>query len=188
MKADAPGPGGNGSRSRIAQALALLGLVAYLLVTFSRLAVFPPVGEDEPWIAAAPYKLATQGVFGSDLFTGYYGLERHQYEQMPVFPLMQAVMFKLFGVGVLQMRMLPALCGFFLLLAVFAVGRQTGGDRVAALAVWLMLVVRVAGDGDSTGILLLDRARINRYDIAVPVFGLMALWAFNTAERCRTQR
>jgi len=24
-------------------------------------------------------------VFGSDLFTGYYGMERHQYEQMPLF-------------------------------------------------------------------------------------------------------
>jgi 4-amino-4-deoxy-L-arabinose transferase-like glycosyltransferase len=167
--------------------LALLGLVAYLLVTFNRLTVFPPVGEDEPWIAAAPYKLATQGVFGSDLFSGYYGLERHQYEQMPVFPLMQAVIFKLFGVGVLQMRMLPALCGFLLLLAVFAVGRQAGGDRVGALALLLMLVVRVAGDGDSTGILLLDRARINRYDIAVPVFGLAALWAFNGAESRRSQ-
>jgi len=174
--------------SRTAQTVALLGLLAYVLVTLNRLAVFPPVGEDEPWIAAAPYKLATQGVFGSDLFTGYYGMERHQYEQMPVFPLMQAVIFKLFGVGALQMRMLPAACGFLLLLAVFAVGRQAGGDRVGALALLLMLVVRVAADGDSTGILLLDRARINRYDIAVPMFGLAALWAFNHAERHRSQK
>jgi len=171
--------------TRWPQIVALFGLLAYLLVSLNRLAVFPPLGEDESWIAAAPYKLATQGVLGSDLFTGYYGMERHHYEQMPVFPLVQAAVFKLFGVGVLQMRVLPVACGFVLLLAVFAVGRQVGGDRVGALALILMLILRVAAGGDGTGILLLDRARINRYDIAVPVFGLLALWAFNRAERDR---
>ena len=51
--------------TRWPQLVALIGLLAYLRVTFDHLAVFPPVGQDEPWIAAAPYKLATQGVFGS---------------------------------------------------------------------------------------------------------------------------
>ena len=49
-----------------------------------------------------------------------------------------------------------------------------------------MLVLRVAAGRDGTGILLLDSARINRYDIGVPVFGLMALMAFNRAERDRS--
>ena len=167
------------------RALLLLGLIAYLFATLPRLSVFPPVGEDEPWIAAAAYKLATQGVFGSDLFTGYYGMERHQFEQMPLFPLMQAGLFRLFGVGVAQMRALPVACGFILLLAVFAVGRQLGGDRVGVLAVVLMVGLRVAQGSGATGILLLDQARINRYDIAVPVFGLFALWTFDRGERDR---
>ena len=175
------------SVTRWPQLVALVGLLAYLLVTLNRLAVFPPVGQDEPWIAAAPYKLATQGVFGSDLFRGYYGMERHQYEQMPVFPLMEAAVFKLFGVGTIQMRVLSVACGFLLLVMVLAVGSQVGGGRVGALALLLMLSVRVAAGGDGTGILLLDRARINRYDIAVPVFGLFALWTFNRAERHRSQ-
>jgi 4-amino-4-deoxy-L-arabinose transferase-like glycosyltransferase len=114
-------------------------------------------------------------------------MERHQYEEMPVFPLMEAAVFKMFGVGTIQMRLLPVACGFLLLVSVFAVGRQVGGDRVGALALLLMLSARVAAGGDGTGILLLDRARINRYDIAVPVFGLFALWTFNHAERHRRQ-
>ncbi|HMF96293.1 MAG TPA: glycosyltransferase family 39 protein [Vicinamibacterales bacterium] len=166
-------------------AIVLLGLIAYLLATVPRLTVFPPIGEDEPWIAAAPYKLATEGVLGSDLFTGYYGMERHLFEQMPLFPLMQAGLFRLFGVGVAQMRALPVACGLLLLSAVFAVGRQLGGDRVGTLAVVLMIALRMTDGGDSTGILLLDRARINRYDIAVPVFALLALFSFNHAERDR---
>jgi 4-amino-4-deoxy-L-arabinose transferase-like glycosyltransferase len=172
--------------TRWPQTVALLGLLAYLFVSLDHLAVFPPVGQDEPWIAAAPYKLATQGILGSDLFTGYYGMERHHYEQMPIFPLVQGAIFKLFGVGVTQMRALPVACGFLLLLTVFAIGRQAGDDRVGTLALILMLILRVAAGDDSTGILLLDRARINRYDIAVPVFGLLALWAFNRATRDRS--
>ena len=162
-----------------------LALAGYLLISLPGLTVFPPVGEDEAWIAAAPYKLATQGVLGSDLFTGYYGMERHLFEHMPLFPLMQAGVFRLFGVGVAQMRALPLVCGLALLVVVFAVGRQIGGDRVGALAVVLMLLLRVADGDGQTGILVLDRARINRYDIAVPVFSLLALLTFNRAERDR---
>jgi 4-amino-4-deoxy-L-arabinose transferase-like glycosyltransferase len=150
-------------------------------VSLAYLEVFPAVGEDEPWIAAAPYKLATEGVYGSDLFAGYYGVERHNYQHMPLYPLLQAAVFKVFGVGVFQMRMLPVLFGFFLILVVFAAGRVVGGTRVGALAAVLMCVQRIGSN--ETGILLLDRARINRYDIAVPVFALLGWLAFERAQR-----
>lgn len=166
-------------------AVVLAGLLVYLFVSFSDLTVYPPVGEDEPWIAAAPYKLASEGVYGSDLFAGYYGVERHNYQHMPLYPLVQASIFRLFGVGVLQMRILPVACGFLLLLVTFLVGRQVGGGRLGALAVVLLVALRVMDGSDGTGILLLDRARVNRYDIAVPVFGLLALAALNRAESAR---
>jgi len=166
-------------------ARAVLGACAivYLAVSLDHLGVFPAVGEDEPWIAAAPYKLATEGVYGSDLFAGYYGVERHNYQHMPLYPLLQAGVFKVAGVGVFQMRLLPVLFGLALLVVVFIVGRALGDERVGALAAVLLITLRVADGGDATGILLLDRARINRYDIAVPVFGLLALWAFARAGR-----
>ena len=143
------------------------------------------MGQDEPWIAAAPYKLATSGILGSDLFTGYYGMEHHHLQHMPVYPLAQAAIFRIFGAGVIQMRALPVACGLLLLAAVFLVGSQTGDERVGAIALTLMLVLRIAEGGQQTGVLLLDSARINRYDILVPVFGLLALWTFNRAERDR---
>jgi len=166
--------------------LAALGI--YIFLSFERLGSFPPVGEDEPWIAAAPFKLVTQGTYGSDLFAGYYGLERHNFEHMPLYPLMQAAVFRLIGVGVVPMRVLPVACGFCLLLAIAVVGRQVGGDRVAAGAVALMIVLRIADGGDRSGILLLDQARVNRYDIAVPVFALLALWTFNRASNEKSAR
>ena len=164
-----------GTRVSTRSAVLLLAASAYLALTLPYLSVFPPVGEDEPWIAAAPYKLATQGVYGSDLFAGYYGADRHNYQHMPLYPLLQAAVFKALGAGVWQMRLLPVAFGLALLVVTFLVGERMGGVRVGTLAVILMLGLRIGSDGPETGVLLLDRARINRYDIAVPVFGLVAL-------------
>lgn len=161
--------------------LAAIIVVVYVLASLDHLAVFPPVGQDEPWIAAAPYKLATEGIYGSDLFAGYYGSEAHLY-QMPVYSLLQAGVFEVAGLGVVQMRVLPVAFGLLLLGLVFAVGRQLGGNRVGLLAMLLLVGVRLAMGWDETGIPLLDIARVNRYDIAVPVFGLAAFWTFHWAE------
>lgn len=157
-------------------------------MSLDHLAVFPPVGEDEPWIAAAPYKLATEGVYGSDLFTGYYGVERHNYQHMPLYPLAQAAVFKMLGVGVFQMRLLPVAFGLALLVVVYLVGSRVGDERVGAAAVVLLLGLRLTGGDEGTGMLLLDRARLNRYDIAVPVFGLLAFLALLRAERTGGRR
>jgi 4-amino-4-deoxy-L-arabinose transferase-like glycosyltransferase len=155
--------------------------LVYLVVTLDGLAVFPPVGQDEPWIAAAPYKLATEGVYGSDLFAGYYGVDRHNYQHPPLFPLLEALVFRAAGVGVYQMRFLPVAFGALLLAATFLVGSQAGGTRTGLLAAVLLLALRLGAGHDETGVPLLDSGRINRYDIAVPVFGLLALSVFNRA-------
>jgi len=170
--------------NRSAWGLALIIGAVYLLVSVDHLHVFPPVGEDEPWIAAAPYKLATQGVYGSDLFAGYYGSEEHLY-QMPVYSLLLAGVFKVAGLGVVQMRILPVTFGLLLLMLVFVVGCQLGGHRLGVLAMLLIMGLRLAVGWDETGIPLLDIARVNRYDIAVPVFGLAAFWMFHRAEERR---
>lgn len=176
------------SSSSAAHAIVVTSAIVFLVVTLDHLSVFPAVGEDEPWIAAAPYKLAVQGVYGSDLFAGYYGSERHNYQHMPLYPLLEAGIFKIAGVGVVQMRLLSVLCGLALIGVVFLVGSEIRDARVGAAAVVLMLVWRIAVYGDATGILLLDRARINRYDIAVPVFGLLAFWTFLRAQRTGESR
>jgi hypothetical protein len=45
-----------------------LAIAAFIAVSLRHLDVVPPVYEDEPWQASTGYKLATKGVFGSDLF------------------------------------------------------------------------------------------------------------------------
>jgi 4-amino-4-deoxy-L-arabinose transferase-like glycosyltransferase len=172
-------PGWSGQRYwRDGKGVLLSCAAVFLALSLDHLGVFPAVDEDEPWIAAAPYKLATQGVYGSDLFAGYYGVDRHNYQHLPLYPLLQAGLFRLIGVGVFEMRLLSVLFGLALICVVFLVGSRIADWRVGALAVVVMMVLRISTGGDATGILLLDRARINRYDIAVPVFALLAFWAF----------
>jgi 4-amino-4-deoxy-L-arabinose transferase-like glycosyltransferase len=158
-----------------------VAVAAFLALCIPRLDSYPLVGEDEPWIAAAPAKLASEGVLGNDLFAGYYGMERHHLQHMPVYPLLQAGIFKLLGIGVWQMRILPVVFGAVLLVVVFLVGAQLGDRRAGLIAIAILLFLRTTEHVSGSGILLLDRARVNRYDIAVPVFGLLSLWMFNRA-------
>jgi 4-amino-4-deoxy-L-arabinose transferase-like glycosyltransferase len=157
-------------------------LLAYAAILADRPTLSPPIGQDEPWIASVAAKLASQGVYGSDLFAGYYGMEQRYYDFMPAYPLLLAGVFGLAGVGVPQMRLLPALCGALVLLLTMAVGGRVGGWRVAALAGALMLALRPAVRAGQLGIPLLDTARVGRYDVAVPLFGLLALWVFLRAQ------
>ena len=50
-------------------ALAAL-MTLYLAVSLTNLAIVPPIHEDEAWQASVGWKLATEGVFGSDMFAG----------------------------------------------------------------------------------------------------------------------
>jgi len=115
----------------------------YLAITLFGLGRYPIVGQDEPWIAAPAYKLASEGILGSDLFAGYHGMERHHFVHMPVYAVIEAAVFRAAGVGVVQMRVLSVLFGLVLLLLAHAVGPKVGGVRVASLAVVLMVVHRL---------------------------------------------
>lgn len=168
-------------------ALAAL-LLAYAAIIAHRPTLAPPVGQDEPWIASVAFKLATRGVYGSDVFAGYYGMEHHYYDFMPVYPLLLAGVFELAGVGLAQVRLLPALCGALVLALTFAVGRRLGGWRVGALAGLLLLALRLSARPAQLGIPLLDTAHVGRYDIAVPLFGLLALWLFLGMQDAATGR
>jgi 4-amino-4-deoxy-L-arabinose transferase-like glycosyltransferase len=161
----------------------LLGALLYWPVSLDHLSSWPPVGEDEPWIAAAPYKLATQGVYGNDLFAGYYNSEQHLYNLVPLYPMMLSGVFRTAGIGVEQMRILPVAFGFLLLLILYLLARQLFDSSVATLSVALMLLLRLTSSLTGTGIPLLDIARINRPDLLVSLFGLFACYLFNRAEQ-----
>jgi 4-amino-4-deoxy-L-arabinose transferase-like glycosyltransferase len=163
----------------------LLGLLlAFWAIALRGLAVVPPVYEDEPWQASTGWKIARDGVFGSDLFAGYAGMENHYYGHMPLHPLLLAAIFRLAGLGLFQARFEPVVLGLLTLALTGSLGRRLFGDaRIGLLAVLFLLAVRLTGltPFQLSGILLIDISRIARYDMLVPVLGLAALHAYLTA-------
>jgi 4-amino-4-deoxy-L-arabinose transferase-like glycosyltransferase len=153
----------------------------YWAVSLHNLAIVPHVYEDEPWQASTAWKLATQGVFGSDVFAGFYGMENRYYGFMPLHPLLLALIFRTAGLGLYQDRFEPVAMGLLVLALTYSLaGRLFNDARVGLLAVLFLISVRLTGltDVQVSGILLLDMARIARYDMVVPVFGLASLHAY----------
>lgn len=170
-------------------ALLLLLVGWYGLGTVPYLGDFPRAEWAQMGIAAPAYQLATTGVYGNDLFEGFYRTEVYNYEYLPLYPLLVSFSFKVFGLGLLQARLASVLCGLVTLLLTFYLGRRLYDDTVGLLAVFVLCVVRlgVATDLYGSGILLIDLARVIRYDVLVPAFVLGAcllfLWSHARASR-----
>jgi hypothetical protein len=160
-------------------------LLSFWFVSLRHLSLLPPVHDDEPWQASTGWKIATTGVFGTDLFSGWFGMDRHYYGYMPLHPMFLALVYKLVGLGLWQSRFETVVMGLVTLALTYALGRRLAGPNVGTLAVALLLVTRTAGVTRYalTGILMLDTARIARYDMVVPVFGLAALHVYMSAVR-----
>lgn len=155
----------------------------YALATLPYLSNFPPMEWAQTMIAAPAYKLATQGVYGSDMFTGFYHAEERNYDHMPLYPLLLALAFKLFGLGVWPARLVSVLAGLAVILLTFHLGRQLYDGAVGLVAAALLCVLRLGLEPYESGIPLLDIARVIRFDVLVPVWVLASCSCFYRAHQ-----
>lgn len=165
--------------------LAILASFAFLALTLWNLDRFPPMHGDEPWILSPGYKLLTKGVYGSDLYAGCLGMERHYLEFMPLMSLLEGVAVSVLGLGVWQMRVVAAVLGASTLLLSFHLARQTAGSLGGVLTLLLLLFWqwRRGDDYLTSGIPLVDISRVARYDVLTAPLGLGAMLCFLRARR-----
>jgi 4-amino-4-deoxy-L-arabinose transferase-like glycosyltransferase len=165
--------------------LLILLLLTYWAISLLSLDSVPGVHQDEPWQASTGWKIAQTGVFGSDLFTGFHGMEQHYYAYMPVHPLILAVFYRAGGLGLWQTRLETVTLGLLTLALTYHLGQKYFSRPVGLLAVAGLLLVRHTSilPHHPTGVLFLDVVRIGRYDVAVPVFGLAALALYGWGTR-----
>lgn len=147
----------------------------YLITTLPNLGNDPIVGGDEGWIISASEKLATEGVFGSDLFAGFYRAEELYYFNLPLHHLVLAGWFKVVGVGLTEARLVGVIYGLVCLLFTCLIGRQLGGPWVGTGAAALLVFLRL-NLTPFTGLTLTDLGAIVRYDLAVLPFALAAAY------------
>lgn len=166
-------------------------LLAYWLISLSNITSVPRVYEDEPWQASTGLKIAEQGIFGSDMFSGFYNMQDRYYGYVPLHPILLSIIFRFAGDGLFQSRFEPIALGLLLLALTFSLARRVfKDDRIGLLSIIFLLLVRTSGltPSQTSGILLIDFARIARYDMLAAVFGLASLHAYQWAYQRSTRR
>lgn len=155
----------------------LLVLTAFFIgATVPHLANYRPVSSDEVWILSVSSKLATEGVFGSDLYAGLFNADRHYFIALPGQHFLQAAMFKILGVGIAQARLVSVLAGIALLWVVGGLAWRWYGVTAALLTGILLVFWRSQLIALGGGIPLLTVARSGRYDLTTVVWMWLAVF------------
>jgi 4-amino-4-deoxy-L-arabinose transferase-like glycosyltransferase len=169
--------------------VALVCVLGFLLVSARHLDSLPQVYEDEPWQASTAYALLQRGTFGSDLFAGFHNMQARYYGFLPAHPLLLSLVFRLFGLGLVQARLETVGLGLLILVLTFSIGRRLFGAWVGALALLALVFVRWSGLTyvQLTGIPLVDLSRIARYDPLAAALGLAALLVYLNVRQSGTR-
>ena len=117
-----------------------VGLAVFLVSVLPNLGNHPSVTDDEVWVLSASYKLATQGVFGSDIFQGFYHADQHYYFNMPAQHFVIAGALKLLGYGIAQARLVSVVYGVATLLLTYLLARRVYGVATAVMSLALAAV------------------------------------------------
>jgi 4-amino-4-deoxy-L-arabinose transferase-like glycosyltransferase len=151
--------------------LAALALL-YLVTVLPNIGNDPIVGGDEGWIMSASAKLAETGVFGSDLFAGFYGADEHYFFNLPLHHLILAGVFEVAGVSVSVARLVSAAFGLITLVFTYVLGRRFGtGVALGAAALLVLLRLNLT---PLSGLTLTDLGATVRYDLVAVPYGLAA--------------
>ncbi|HSH02137.1 MAG TPA: hypothetical protein VLL52_06410 [Anaerolineae bacterium] len=161
-------------------------------VTLNQLDQYPRIHYDEPAIAAPGYTWWQTGIFGSPLFTSFYGQEQIYLEVPPLMSLIQGLSATLWHVGLWQIRYPSVIAGLLILALTGGVANLLTNDwRVGWWAGFILLTWRLIPAGQpffGSGIPLIDIARLGRYDILVPLCTLSSLacwWQANQTKQYR---
>lgn len=146
----------------------------YLTVATINLANYRPISGDDAWILSASYKLARQGVFGSDMFAGFFNADQHYFIALPGQHVLQAAALWLWGDGVAQARWVSVLSGAALLWAASLLAWRWYGVTAAILTGLLLMAWQPMLVGDE-GVPLVSLGRSLRYDLSAVAWTWLAL-------------
>jgi 4-amino-4-deoxy-L-arabinose transferase-like glycosyltransferase len=151
-------------KSRIAVILAVFLVMAIGSALTNR----PQV--DDAMFANASYNLAENGFFGTTMFDreakGLLRIEEKTYWVMPLFLLQTSAFFKLFGFGIVSMRLVSVFWGLVLIGAFYFIGLKLSGKK----SIGILAMAFVGFD-----YLVLDTSSGGRMDLMSASLGFLAL-------------
>jgi hypothetical protein len=160
--------------------LAAALIVGFVLVNTIGLDRVPFVNADEPLIAEPGLRFWESGALVSSLHAGFFDTERHFHLHGPLFTLILGWVIWIFGYGVVQVRLVALAMSALTAAFTYRLGRTLLSPRHGLLALLFLTWWRSGPyqwEARQSGIMLVDFARLARYDIAVPFFGMIGVLA-----------
>jgi 4-amino-4-deoxy-L-arabinose transferase-like glycosyltransferase len=154
------------------RALGLVAVVAYVLVGLVTLSHVPLVWMDEPWYTQPAWSFATNGTFAQPMFPGLHGLDVSNVAYGRIYLAAVAAVFKVFGVGPFQARLISFVAGLFVIGITYLIGRRLWDASAGVIAALLLAVSQVF-------VLQTHDARPEILQLAL---SLAALWALLRSE------
>lgn len=171
-------PAGDGRRRLFIGAWLIILSLFFVTVATMDLANYRPLSGDDGWILSASYKLATDGVFGSDMYAGFFDADRHYFIALPGQHVLQALSMYLFGPGISQARWVSVLSGLALLWAASLAAWRWYGPAVAIVTGIFLLFWQPALAGEG-GVPLVTLSRSLRYDLPAVAWIWLTILAFD---------
>lgn len=147
-----------------------------LQLAATNLANMHPVSGDDGWIMSASYKLASEGIFGSDMYAGFFNADHHYFIALPLYHFLQATSFKLFGFGVFQARLPNLFSAILLVWIVSSLARRYHGRKTALLAALLLVFLCPNPFSPKPCSMLLLYAHNGRYDLTATTLAWLGVW------------
>jgi 4-amino-4-deoxy-L-arabinose transferase-like glycosyltransferase len=144
----------------------LILLLIYAVLYSFNLDKFPVISGDENYFLNPAYDLVMFGKMGTSMIYGFYNIANFTYWQPPVFILLMAASFKLFGFGIVQARMVSVFLGFLTVLFIYLLGLKLYNKKIGLLASFLLVL----------NPLFFLVSRTARMEIAVACFMVIALY------------
>lgn len=139
---------------------------------------FSTVSGDDAWIMSASHKLATEGVFGSDMFRGFANAEHRYFIALPVYHFLQAGVFAVFDTSIAAARAVTLASGLVTLWCVAWLARRWHGVAVAVVATGLLVFWRAYLMNLASGLSFISVSRTGRYDATAVAFVMLSLVGF----------
>jgi 4-amino-4-deoxy-L-arabinose transferase-like glycosyltransferase len=147
------------------KSIIILSLVFIILYSIN-LDKFPHVNIDENWFSNPANILVLNGKLGTTLFYGFDNMQNFTYWQPPAYLLLLALSFKIFGLGVIQGRIVSLLLGLISLIFTYAIATELYNKNVGIIAASLL----------TFNFLFFFSAREMRMEIAVACFTLISVF------------
>jgi hypothetical protein len=146
------------------------------------------VSNDEGELLEVSYTLATTGALASPMYAGFFGAEDYHLWTLPVQHVLDAVAFKAFGAGIPQARWVSLAAALVTLWTLGWLALRWYGLTAALLTELLLVFWRSDVTVGTTGLPLLDVARVARYDVLAIAFGWLAIAALDLASTSNSRR